>query len=87
MAIVSEYEKQYNPSGVLINEDGSWQDWNNQSGTNVQQFIKGALEDAIVDFEYGADSILRGKNGLGKTIVEAAVNVVKYIILIRTIHP
>ena len=79
MARVSEYEKQYNPSGVLINEDGSWQDWNNQSGTNVQQFIKGALEDAIVDFEYGADSILRGKNGLGKTIVEAAVNVVKPI--------
>lgn len=74
-----EYEKKYNQSGVLINDDGSWQDWNNQSGSNVQEFIKGALEDAIVDFQYGSDSILRGINGLGETVVEAAVNVVKPI--------
>ena len=82
MARTSEYleNKKYNRDKVLINQtDGSWEDWNNQSGTNVQQFIKGALEDAIVDFEYGTDSILRGKNGLGETVVEAAVNVVKPI--------
>lgn len=74
----TNYEKKYNPSGLLINkEDGSWVDWNNQSGTNVQEFIKGELEKAIVDFEYDSDSILWGINSLGEKVVKAEVNVVK----------
>lgn len=73
----TNYEKKYNPSGLLINkEDNTWMDWNNQSGTNVQEFIKGELEKAVVDFEY-ENSVLYGINSLGERVVSADVNVIK----------
>lgn len=74
----TNYEKKYNPTNLLISDNGkTWDNWNNQSGTNVQEFIKGELEKAIVDFEYDENSILWGVNSLGERVVKAEVNVVK----------
>ncbi len=77
--IIETTSKKYNPNNLLVegtSPDITWTEWNNQSGTNVQAFIKGALEDAIVDFRY-EDQVLYGVNGLGEDVARAEVTVVK----------
>ena len=48
------YDKQFNNSilGGSPNPtsyDTAWEEWNNQSGENVQGFIKNKLENSVVD--------------------------------------
>lgn len=68
------YQKKYDNVSLIGEETptGSWADWDNQSGTDVQEFIKDKLEDAIVDFEY-AGTTLNGYNAFGQLVASTPV--------------
>lgn len=75
------YDKQFNNSilGGSPNPtsyDTTWEEWNNQSGENVQGFIKNKLENSVVDLEF-RDQQLIGKNAFGKEVCETKVEIMQ----------
>lgn len=75
------YDKQFNNSilGGSPNPtsyDTAWEEWNNQSGENVQGFIKNKLENSVVDLEF-RDQQLIGKNAFGKEVCETKVEIMQ----------
>ena len=75
------YDKQFNNSTLggspnIISYDTAWEEWNNQSGENVQGFIKNKLENSVVDLEF-RDQQLIGKNAFGKEVCETKVEIMQ----------
>ena len=75
------YDKQFNNSILggspnIISYDTAWEEWNNQSGENVQGFIKNKLENSVVDLEF-RDQQLIGKNAFGKEVCETKVEIMQ----------
>lgn len=68
------YQKKYDNVSLAGDEspNGKWAEWDGQSGTDVQEFIKDKLEDAIVDFEY-AGTTLNGYNAFGQIVASTPV--------------
>lgn len=75
------YDKQFNNSTLggspnPTSYDTAWEEWNNQSGENVQGFIKNKLENSVVDLEF-RDQQLIGKNAFGKEVCETKVEIMQ----------
>ena len=75
------YDKQFNNSilGGSPNPtsyDTTWEEWNNQSGENVQGFIKNKLENSIVDLEFQEQQLI-GKNAFGEKVCETKVEIMQ----------
>ena len=75
------YDKQFNNSilGGSPNPtsyDTAWEEWNNQSGENVQGFIKNKLENSIVDLEFQEQQLI-GKNAFGEKVCETKVEIMQ----------
>ena len=81
MAKNNNYKKEY--SQTVLNEikDNKWGDFNEQSGSTVEQFIKSELENSIVDFDYVFEAeegstdkqMLLGKNAFGKVVCSTKI--------------
>lgn len=68
------FDKKYNNQENHLNQadENGWPDWDNESGVNVQEFIKSQLENSIVDvnFEQGSDPKIQGINAFGQVVSE-----------------
>lgn len=73
MAKIKFDNKYNNPENHLNQADkNGWPDWDDESGVNVQEFIKSQLENSIVDvnFEQGSDPKIQGINAFGQVVSE-----------------